>query len=432
MSIRKILTYYFFLILFILAFYNFFLEQVFTELLPYGSYISFFCDISIILLGLISLMHGGTKYVKDVKIIFLIFLFISTITFIINVSDVNLIQHLNGLREYLVVFCSFFFFNYMLQSKNASKFNSKFIRFLIFLLIIQVPITIIQFLEFGAGDKVGGSFGLSGGSGILSTLIYLGCFLILTHFSIISKKDHFNSKINFFFLLLFIPSFLNETKVSFLLIPLFFLCQLRISGKQAITSISIVIILLFTLYAFNEIYSLTTGIGENPLAEIFNREFLRRYLGYESLYAGDIARITKIEYAISTLSKNPESLLFGLGLGLFRGGSILEQSSVTMEYFWLLSGTRPYIFTLLLQIGVIGSILVLYVFFNYLIKTIRYKKYLDQPFPLKRLFLFLTLVLIILLVYNDSLRGSFFSIIVIYVSVYYLNYKNIYFLNKTN
>jgi hypothetical protein len=375
-------------------------------------------------------MYRKSKYVKDIKIIFVTFLFASTITFIINSSDVDLFQHLNGLREYLIVFCSFLFFDYILQSKYANRFNLIFIRFLIFFLIAQIPITLSQFLEFGAGDRVGGSFGLSGGSGVITALIYLSCFLILTHYSIISKKDYFNLKINLLLFLLFIPSFLNETKITFLLMPLFFLCQVKVSGKKAIATVSVIIILLFSLYAFNEIYSLTTDMEANPFAMIFSRDFLERYLANESLYVGDIARITKINYAISMLANDFSSLLFGKGIGLFRGGSILEPTSTTMEYFWLLRGTRPYIFTILLQIGAVGSILVLYVFFNYLIKTIRYKKSLNQPFLIKRLFIFLTCVLIILLVYNDALRSLVLCTVVIYIGSYCLNYRKIYFNNK--
>src|SRR5690606_5714960 len=70
---------------------------------------------------------------------------------------------------------------------------------------------IVQFIQFGATDAVGGTFG-NFGSGVLTFTVI--CMVYFMH--------HFTRNISQTLLLFFalLPLFLNETKISFILIPM--------------------------------------------------------------------------------------------------------------------------------------------------------------------------------------------------------------------
>src|SRR5690606_16289547 len=78
-------------------------------------------------------------------------------------------------------------------------------------LISQIPIAFVQFLKFGPSDAVGGSFG-DKGSGVL-TLSVICLVYFLHHFT-----RNFSQTVLLYIALL--PLLLNETKISFVLIPL--------------------------------------------------------------------------------------------------------------------------------------------------------------------------------------------------------------------
>jgi hypothetical protein len=44
-------------------------------------------------------------------------------------------------------------------------------------------------------------------------------------------------------------------------------------------------------------------------------------------------------------------MLFGIEYGIFKGGNVVEASQAGQSMAWLMSGTRPYLFFLLLQGG---------------------------------------------------------------------------------
>jgi hypothetical protein len=66
---------------------------------------------------------------------------------------------------------------YDLYDRTRAVF--KIFRYLIIFALVQTPVAFIQFLRFGAGDPVGGTYGIGGGSGCLSQLLFLICFYLV-------------------------------------------------------------------------------------------------------------------------------------------------------------------------------------------------------------------------------------------------------------
>jgi len=49
--------------------------------------------------------------------------------------------------------------------------------------LAQIPVTIIQFAQYGAGDGVGGTYGTGGGSGYITQLLFIICFFFAVRFA---------------------------------------------------------------------------------------------------------------------------------------------------------------------------------------------------------------------------------------------------------
>ena len=122
-------------------------------------------------------------------------------------------------------------------------------------------------------------------------------------------------------------------------------------------------------------------------------------------------RFTKIILAWKLLAENATTLLFGFEYGIFRGGEVVEMSQFSQSVQWLMTGTRPYLFFLMIQGGVL-----LVTGFVLLIAQINrfFTKYNNKY----KTFLFL--LFIVILFYNDALRSH--NILIVYMfSIYYAN-----------
>src|SRR5690606_35202734 len=121
----------------------------------------------------------------------------------------------------------------------------------------------------------------------------------------------------------------------------------------------------------------------------------------------DIPRLTKIILANNLLNKNSTDLFLGREIGAFKGGTTLRASSFAIEYNWLLLGSRPYIFFLLISGGWLLLLLMVCYF--------SYKLYGDNKTNQDIHFTFLlTILFITILFYNDAPRNQLFSYLFIY------------------
>ncbi len=338
-------------------------------------------DAIILVLGISSLsyMRAGLRN----PIIFIIVCFIINFSY----SDVSLYTSLNGSREIITIMSLIIFYNKVFSEGNeedAQWYINLVSKYGIFFLLIQIPTAFQQYLAYGPSDFVGGSFGY-GGSGILTILVI--CMVYYLHF--FAR----NITVNALLYIGLIPLFLNETKISFILIPLMiFFVKFQPKVKSIlIAGIGAVVFFLI----FNNFYEASYLSFDDSASGIFSGDFLSNYLMADIYTFDDIPRFTKIILAWNLLAQDANTFLFGYEYGLFKGGSIGEISHFAQNYEWLLGGTRPYLFFLILQGGlllVVGVFwLVLYI-----------NKYFRKP---NKFQVFLALIFLMIMCYNDSLRN---------------------------
>jgi hypothetical protein len=289
-------------------------------------------------------------------------------------------------------------------SENDPELSAEYVeifkRFAILFLVMQLPVAFYQFLKFGPSDKVGGTYG-GFGSGIL-TLSVVSCVFFLSHYT-----RNLSQRVMLYLCL--IPLLLNETKISFILIPLLILLiHFQPKFKNVIGA---VLGAGFILFLFNRFYSHSTMELDDNISGIFSKDFLESYLMGDIYMSDDVPRFTKIIVAWQLLAEHTNTFLFGFEYGLFKGGTVVETSQFAESILWLLSGTRPYLFFLMIQGGLF---LVLGVIMLVLYANRFFSKY-NNKFKT-----FLFLIFILILFYNDSLRNQSF-VIIYFFNVFYAN-----------
>ncbi len=365
-------------------------------------------DVLIILLTL-SFIKWKSRFMKYI----FFFIIFSSIAFIISV-DKSLLAHINGIRETLVFICYFVIMDVLYQTNQIEKINGKFINFSYIFLTIQIPITIQQFIKFGAGDAVGGTFGY-GGSGVLTFSIFLIIYYLIEN-KIRTSKERLKKSIPF--LIFLIPIALNETKISFILLLLYFLSF--INFKKIGSSIFITALGILCMIAFSFIYSTQENVSyKNPLEGIYSGDFLNSYLLGDEIVDEDVPRFTKLIVGTQKLA-NDGDLLLGKDYGAFTGSQSRMSSEFSKKYEWLLAGSRPYSFFLIISGGVILLVLIIWLVFSEIFRK--------QPKGIKNysspLLLFLSAVFLISLFYNDGLRSTVFSFLFVFILFFAKHFKS--------
>jgi hypothetical protein len=351
-------------------------------------------DLSIVIIGLSCI---NRKHNIFSIVILIIFIILSSFSFLVN--NIGIINHLNGVRELLVMFCVFPFLNTVMHSfKWRRVLKKRFDKFSIIFLVAQIPFTVYQFFRYGAGDSVGGTLGF-GYSGILTFIV-----LLLVFFRIKAKlktQTIFKAYANLLFLL---PIFLNETKISFILIPFMFLFIINIKNKSS--TIIALIAGMGMFFLLNNYYSDGDKSYKNSSSEIFSEDFLQHYLVGDNIEDyNDIPRFTKILIGFNLITENTYKSLFGIEYGAFKGGKSVSKSKFSKDKDWLLKGTVPTLFYLMISGGFLLTILVIFYFFRI---TFRSEFYDNR----NKYFLFL--LLLIILFYNEAIRIQVFTLIFFY------------------
>ena len=389
-----------------------------------GSIINLFIDLIIILLGFTCMFNASKKTIRS----FFIILILSTFTFFLN-SNNTLVEHLNGLREVLVIFMLLIIFSSLVNTDNLELFTEKFRKFAKILLVLQLPMVEIQDMQYYGGDRIGGTFGLYGGSGILTLTIFLLVYFLIedkgSNRSLLAKGKQL-----ILLSVFFVPIFLNETKISFLLIPL--MAITFISLKQLGSSIILLVLAAAFFFLFSSLYNekasdVQGGEFKNPITEIFSKDYLDSYLNGDVIVYEDIPRLTKIQIGMVSFSNDYKKLFLGQEYGAFKGGTTIKHSSFSDKYQWLLEGTIPYFFFLLISGGLSLIFLVIYSLYGEIYAKFPegYTKYS------KGLLFFLSALFILILFYNDAFRNQTFLIIYIYL-IYYARYNQPFFSDETS
>ena len=275
-------------------------------------------------------------------------------------------------------------------------------------LVFQVPFSLMQYLKYGANDNVGGTYGL-GGSGMLTFMCIVCVFLLITSSDLFDRRQFvfvYNYKKIIVYLCGLLPIFINETKVSVILIPILFIGIIKF--KKISTVICPALLLIMFLSLFSTYYSNDVA-NSYQFSDIFKDDFVKEYLTGEldetSGDFEDIPRFTKIVYANKEFTKKLLPALLGNDYGAFKGGTSVSRSEFATRYSWLLVGSRPLIFNFFIMGGIILTVLIISVLIRFIVEDAS-KKFTNK-WNVKFFFMG---IFIILLFYNDSILSVAFSL----------------------
>ncbi|MDE6331741.1 MAG: hypothetical protein K2L80_03985, partial [Muribaculaceae bacterium] len=301
------------------------------------------------LFGLVTIRNRGDIAVLAV---FLVLGFISTIL----VNRIGWYNFGNGFRDYIGIIFAVPVIRWFMKSDKASEFMRDFDGQLKIWLYVQAFCLTWQFIRYGANDAGGGSFGY-GSSGMVSTLIYLISFYLL------SKNWDYNNawksiRANKIYLILLFPTFLNETKISFIYLMVYFLLLIRIDRTIWIKALFIfpvfaaVITLLFSIYL---------DVTNQDSEEVLSSDFLTQYMfsggqdfEYEvemamryfdgefdddlsvEWWAIDMPRYAKVALLLPVLAHEKGGMTWGTGVGTLKSGNVSEPTKFARDYKYML------------------------------------------------------------------------------------------------
>lgn len=367
-----------------------------------------FIDVTLLIVGLWALRNKA-----DIAM-FVLFFVLAIISGYLN--NEGLISTLNGIRPYFPLLTCLPIIRYCLSGKNAKRFVASFDRQLMIFLYLQAIIVPIQFLVFGANDEVGGTFG-NGGSGMVSTLIYIISFYLLSKRWGRDKTwiKNFSENKKYFFLLF--PSFLNETKVSFIYLIAFLVLFYPLGRKFLWRSVAMLPVIGILIWGLITIYHATTAGSQ--FDDIFTYENMSVYLsgGGETeklieqaiyfqdsglidedatIFSLDLPRFTKLFLVPDALDFAKGGWLFGAGPGQFKGGSVIGATPFARNFAWLLRGSVPSLFYIVIELGVLGTLWTI-------IQLLRALFPPSRAFLGKNIMLYVLLIWIVVLFYDRQI-----------------------------
>lgn len=334
-------------------------EEIAPFLISAKSGLFFLIDALMLFIGVLVLKN---KWDKIFVVSFLAITF--WITCIYNKYGV--VFYLNGIREFVFIISWIPILRYLYNSSQESAFIEKFDKQLFIFLIVQAICITFQFIKYGANDHGGGSMG-NGYSGFASILIYLISFYLMK--KRMNPERFVGSLVdNKWLLILLYPTFLNETKISFIFLILYFVLLMPIDRKMFMRLVFtlpigvLVVVLVFNMYIGatgnkDDVLSVDYYINEYLMAGEDNdivdwMEYLYDH-GEDLAIDGsnDLPRFTKIALIPELNEEYPGHDITGYGVGHFKGGSSLGRSKFYEENEWLLKGSVPYSYQMYIQAG---------------------------------------------------------------------------------
>lgn len=408
--------------------FGFVSEELLPPLNALRTPVMLLCDVVILVLGVSVLMINRNKGDNRIVGSFAAIAIVSTLL----INREGILMLLNGMRDFLgllfiLPIMRYFFTN----SKGGERYVGSFDRQLMIYLWLQAVCVTWQFIKYGAGDNGGGTMG-NGASGVVSTCIYFVSFYLMTKRWDASKGYFRNLWNNFILIFLLYPSFLNETKISFIFLLCYFLLLIKLD-RTAVRKFAIAIPALFALLAI--LFPVYLDVTDQDADRVLSEEFFDDYLfgGAEldhmvevallvqdgtieidasDVWSVDIPRFTKILWLPMMLQDSNGGLFLGAGLGQFKGGQTMEMSRFAKDNQWLLLGSRPWLFFVAAQLGLVGVLW----YFAAAGWILSYKRK-SYPFS-KNIKIYLTVILILILLYNESLRSFQFCAVLFYIALY--------------
>lgn len=331
------------------------------------------------------------------------------------VNHSGLTIFLNGNRSFFpLLFIPAIYRYFSADPLRKQHFQAKMDRAMYVFLWIQAVCIVFQFLKYGSGDKVGGSMGSMGFSGIVSMLIYTFSFILMRRHL---DTSHFLSSLkqNWIYIFLLFPSFLNETKISLFLIVMYFLLLIPIDRRLVIRlAIGIPVVALVAssgYYVYRQVNRDNAGtdmmsgdfIENYFIGEVENAEGNANYVqNFSDDELPDVPRVAKLMLVPMVMDQYGQ-WWSGFGVGQFKGGQSVAQPEFAQQWDWLVSGSIPYLFHMGIQLGITGTIWMLLLFISlFVLKPQDCRRDLNLQ-------VFLVGIILILMLYNDAWSTSIFT-----------------------
>ena len=275
---------------------------------------------------------------------------------------------LSGMRFYLRAIPMFFLPAVLPTSEQHLK---RQLNLLLALALLQLPIALYQrWIVLSEGRYTGDSVqGTLMDSGILS--IFLICVvLVLT--GLLLKRRIGKLKYAVLVALVLIPSVINETKGTLVLLPMGLMVTLIMAGEPGkriryagFASLGLVAFVAFFIPVYNMMEAHNPYKNEKDVTNYFtNQELLSRYMSSDVSGVGttkDVRRGDAIAVPLQFLSRDPAQLAFGLGIGSVSPSNFGK--NFEGSYFQLFKKFLITSFTFfLLEFGVFGVTMIVVLF----------------------------------------------------------------------
>lgn len=332
---------------------------------------------------------------------------------------------LNGLRRYAPYMFVLPVIRYLWSdTERRERFVAAFDKTLYIFLVVQFPCLSLQALMYGMGDEGGGSLGWYN-SGVISQLIYMISFYLMVRRWNPRKGYMANLGDNYVLLLLLLPSFLNETKISFIFLLLYFLMLLPFDRYLLRRLLVIIPLLFFLMGGMMMWYSNNVNTRDDLMdAEYMNDyvfgdnmidlafDLLDSDVDTDDVWEADYARGIKFALLPTLLERGENgNELWGYGVGQFKGGNGMEKTKFAKHYEWILRGTQTEMFDAVVELGYVGGTLLIV----YWIVMFRFFKRVGKGNRNRRMQWWLGLNMLMMILYAPAFDSLPFVCIALYM-----------------
>ncbi|MBQ0030713.1 MAG: hypothetical protein KBT32_09785 [Bacteroidales bacterium] len=401
----------FFILFWVLGCFGFIYQELIPPFESLFTPINVMADLLIVLLGIMCISH---KFQILYLSVFIVISLVSTCV----VNELSLSNWVYGMRVFISILFLPIIFRYIWDKKELfDKFSKDIDKHLIAWLLLQALCVTEQFFRYGPGDHGGGSIGDSA-SNIISISIYFFSFFLMR--KRIDPHNVFQSiKKNIWIVILLFPSFLNETKVSFIFFIMYITLLFPIDKKYVKRLILIIPPSSLILGSAFWLYMSTVDRAEDMTSPTFlMEEYLYGDYTVDELAAGvdwilenetnipDMPRFTKIAFIPYIIEQNSNNWFFGNGTVGFNGSidnPNLPKSIQDSNWFYF--GTNPTICNFVVQVGILGTLTIFWIL--WMLYSMRIPNYTIE----KNIKIYSFICFIILLFYSDILKTPICGII---------------------
>lgn len=406
-----------FVVFWVLATYNFFVQELAGQEIPFIEQ-----SVRIAAQGILAILGLWTLR-KRLDIWVIVIFSALTLFSTLVVNHQSLMTWVDGVRLYVGFLFVVPIIRYLLSDEEMrAGFVARMDRTAYRFLWLQVPCIMWQSYIHANPDLAGGSLGWMM-SGVVSNMIYLCSFYLMLRRWDKAKSYLTNLWENRILIFLLFPSFLNETKVSFVLMVMYFFFLVPMDRKY-IHNLMWIAPLIAVFFGV-ALYLYTNKAGRNE--QVTDMAVTSTYLigdeaalnlvenvmenNYEDEDNTDFARGLKLAITPAIMNRNPPSWYVGYGIGQYKVGDAAKKVEFAKQYDWLLQGTMLQGHVIWLETGLIGVAL----YFIYWMAQLRmFKRHVPRN---RQLQWFLGLNILIFTFYNAPMLVLPFCILFLYLTL---------------